>query len=129
MNKLIGECSDNYHYSIGKKAIDADHLTLSEETETNRKVPKFHVGDSVRVTTYKNNFSKGYTKSWSREIVAIGSLLKTNPSMYRIKDAQGKRICEKELLLSKLQTSSYPEPDSHIDNKVKVALDLSNYTT
>ena len=49
--------------------------------------------------------------------------------MYRIKDSQGKRICEKELLLSKLQTSSYPEPDIHIDNKVKVALDLSNYTT
>ena len=40
MNKLIGECSDNYHYSIGKKAIDVDHLILSEETETNRKVPK-----------------------------------------------------------------------------------------
>ena len=24
---------------------------------------------------------------------------------------------------------NYPEPDSHINNKVKVALDLSNYTT
>ena len=30
-------------------------------------------------------------------------------------------------MLSKLQISYYPEPDSHIRNKVKLVLDLSNY--
>ena len=35
---------------------------------------------------------------------------------------------EKELLLSKL-LSYYQEPDSHIRDKVKVVLDLTNYAT
>ena len=33
------------------------------------------------------------------------------------------------MLLSKLQMSYYPEPDSHIRDKVKAVLDLSNYAT
>ena len=36
---------------------------------------------------------------------------------------------EKELFLSILQMSYYPESDSHIKEKVKVVLDLSNYAT
>ena len=36
---------------------------------------------------------------------------------------------EKELLLSTLQMSYYLEPDSHIRDKVKVVLVLSNYAT
>ena len=32
-------------------------------------------------------------------------------------------------MLSKLYMSCHPEPDSHIGDKIKVALDLSNYTT
>ena len=32
-------------------------------------------------------------------------------------------------MLSILQTSYYPEPDSRIRDKVKVVLDLSNYAT
>ena len=35
---------------------------------------------------------------------------------------------EKELLWSKLKMSYYLEPVSHIRDKVKVVLDLSNYT-
>ena len=34
---------------------------------------------------------------------------------------------KKKLLLSKLQISYYPEPDSHIRYEVKVVLDLTNY--
>ena len=36
---------------------------------------------------------------------------------------------ENKSLLSKLQMSSYPEPDSHIREKVKALLFLSNYAT
>ena len=32
-------------------------------------------------------------------------------------------------MLSKLQTSQYPEPDSHVSNKIKAVLDLPNYDT
>ena len=59
--------------------------------------------------------------------------MKTNLWTYRLKDLNGGKIIgsvyEKELLLIMLKISYYPEPESHIRDKAKVALDLSNYAT
>ena len=78
-------------------------------------------------------FSKGYTENWSRVIFIIDSVLKTTPWTCKIKDLNREKIIrsfqEKELSLSILQMSYYPEQDSHIRDKVKVLLDLSNYAT
>ena len=77
---------------------------MSEEIETNPKAPKFKVNDRVRITNYKNTFSKGYTENWSREIFIINSVLKTNFWTYKTKDLNGEKIIEsfyeRELLLS-----------------------------
>ena len=43
------------------------------------KVSKFKGNDRVRITKHKNNFSKGYTVNWRKEIFIIGSVLTTNP--------------------------------------------------
>ena len=79
---------------------------MTGKSETNPKVPKFKVNNRVRITKYKNSFSKGYTKNWSREMFIIDSVLKTNPWTYKNKDLKGEKIIgkfyEKELLLSKL---------------------------
>ena len=37
------------------------------------------LNDKVRITKYKNTFSKGYTENWPREIFIIDFVLKTNP--------------------------------------------------
>ena len=37
------------------------------------------VNDRVRITKYKNIFTKSYTEKWLREIIIIDSVLKTNP--------------------------------------------------
>ena len=44
------------------------------------------VNNTVKITKYKNIFSKGYTENWSREILIINSVLKTHPWTYKIKD-------------------------------------------
>ena len=49
------------------------------------KTHKFKVGDRVRITKYKNIFSKGYTENWTKEIFVIDSELKTNPWTYKTK--------------------------------------------
>ena len=77
LDKLKDECNNTVHRSIGKKPIDADYSALTQEIGTNPKAPKFKVGDRVKITKYKNIFSKGYSENWSREIV-IDSVLKTN---------------------------------------------------
>ena len=80
---------------------NADYSALTKKTETNPKAPKFKVSESVRITKYKNNFSKDYT-----EISIIDSVLKTNLWTCKIKDLNGGktivRFYEKELLLSRL---------------------------
>ena len=52
---------------------------MTEKIETYPKATKFEFGDKVRITKYKNVFSKCYTNNSSREMFLIGSVLKTNP--------------------------------------------------
>ena len=58
----------------------------------NSKAPTFKVNDRVRITKYKNIFSRGYIENWSREIFIIDSVLKTYPWTYKIKDLKGEKI-------------------------------------
>ena len=46
---------------------------MTKKIEINPKVPKSKIGERVRITKYKNIFSNGYTKNWSREIFVIDS--------------------------------------------------------
>ena len=94
MNKLVDQYNNTYHHSINKKPINADYSALTEKIETNSKAPKFKVNDRVRITKYKNIFSKGYTENWSREIFIIVSVLKIDPWTYKIKDLNGEKIIE-----------------------------------
>ena len=38
---------------------------MTEENETNPKDSNFKVNGRVRITKYKNIFSRGYTENWS----------------------------------------------------------------
>ena len=132
MKKLLYQYNNTYNRSISKNLINADYWALTENIETNSKYPKFKVSDRVRITKYKNIFSKDYTENWPREIFIIYSALKTYSWTFKLKRLNGGKIIgslhEKELLLlSKLEMSYYPHPDSNIRDKVKVVLDLSNY--
>ena len=60
LNKLVDQYNNNYHHSINKKHINANYSAFTEKIETNPKARKLKVKDSVRITKYKNIFSKGY---------------------------------------------------------------------
>ena len=61
LNKLVDQYNNIYHHSNNKKSFNADYSVLTGNIEANFKVPKFGVNDRVRITKYKNIFSKGYT--------------------------------------------------------------------
>ena len=63
LNKLVDQFNNTYHHSINKKPINADYSALNEKIETNLND---RVNDRVRITKYKNIFSKGCTENWSR---------------------------------------------------------------
>ena len=69
-------------------------LLWLKKIETNHKYLQFKVNDRVRITKYKNIFSKGYTTNWSREIFVIDSVLKTSPGTCKVKDLNGGKIVE-----------------------------------
>ena len=59
LNKLVDQYNNAYHHSINKKPINADYSALTENIETNLKARKFKDNDTVRISKYKNIFSKG----------------------------------------------------------------------
>ena len=78
LNQLVDEYNNTYHCSIGKTPIDADYFAFTEGIDTNPKAPKFKGVDRVKITKFKNIFSKGYTKNWSKEIFVNNSVLKSH---------------------------------------------------
>ena len=105
LDELVDQYNNNYHHSINinKKCVNADYSALTEKIEMKLKVPKFKTNDRVKITKYKNIFSKRCTENWSREIFIIDSILKTNLGLLNLKDLNGEKIIgsfyEKELVL------------------------------
>ena len=55
-------------------------------------LPKFRVGDTVRVSKYKSIFSKVYEANFTGEIFKISRVLRGDPHMYEIEDHEGEPI-------------------------------------
>ena len=68
------------------------------------KLPKFQVGDFVRVPDKRSIYSKGYTRNWNRELFKIHKINPTNPVTYGLVDENNEQIegkyYEQELLRS-----------------------------
>ena len=45
----------------------------------NKEGPKFKVGDHVRISKYKNIFTKGYTANMSEEVFVVSKFKNTVP--------------------------------------------------
>ena len=44
-----------------------------------KKSPKYKVGDHVRISKYRNIFTKGYVPNWSEEVFVIKKVKNTVP--------------------------------------------------
>ena len=75
------------------KPIDVTNDSFAKyNEESNKKDPKFKIGDHVRISKYKNIFAKGYTPNWSEEIFIINEINYTVPWTYVICDLNGEQI-------------------------------------
>ena len=64
LDDIVDEYNNAYHKTIKMKPIDVKDDSFAE---SNEKDPKFTVGDYVRISKYKNIFSKAYVPNWSEE--------------------------------------------------------------
>ena len=102
LDDIVDEYNNTYHRSIKMKPINVKYNTYIDfEKEVNDKDPKFKVRDYVRISKYKNIFSKGYMRNWSEEVFISSKIKNTVPWTYVINDLNGEEIIgtfyEKEL--------------------------------
>ena len=72
------------------KPVDVkDNRCIGFKKEVNDKDPKLIVGDHVRISKYKNIFTKGYTPNWSEEVFVIKKVKNTVPRTYIVNDLNG----------------------------------------
>ena len=89
MNKY----NNTVHRTIKMKPIDVTSDSYAEYNEdSNKKDPKFKVGDHVRISKYKNIFAKGYTPNWSEEVFVVSKIKNAVLWTYVISDLNGEPI-------------------------------------
>ena len=74
------------------RAASPNQIPNNDNNNHNNKLPKFQVGDFVRVPDKRNIYSKGYTTNWNRELFKIHNINKTNPVTYTLNDENGEII-------------------------------------
>lgn len=99
---------NRYHRTIKMSPLDAEkdenqaklrgiYAAKYSKAEMKRKKPKFKVGDTVRISILRTNFSRGYHQNFTTEIWTVSEVLDNLPQpRYKVKDANG------EILLSVL---------------------------
>ena len=85
LDDIVDKYNNTVHSSIKMKPKDVtDDSFIKYIEKTNKKDPKFKVGDYVRISKYKNVFAKGYTPNWSEEVFFINKVQNTVPWTYLI---------------------------------------------
>ena len=93
LDDAVNEYNNTYHKTIKMKPIDVkDNTYINIDKEVNNKVPKFKVGDYVRISKYKNIFAKGYNRNWSEEVFVSKEIKNTVPWTDVINDVKGEKI-------------------------------------
>ena len=74
LDNIVNKYNNTVHRTIKMKPIDVTSDSYAEYNEdSNKKNPKFKVGDHVRISKYKSIFAKGYTPNWSEEVFTINN--------------------------------------------------------
>ena len=93
LDDIVNEYNNTKHRTTKMKPIDVkDNTYIDFGKEVNDNDHKFKVGDHVRISKYKNIFSKGYTPNWSEEVFVIKKIKSTVPWTYVINDLNGEEI-------------------------------------
>ena len=102
LNDIANKDNNTIHRTIKMEPIDVTDDSFAEYNEEfNKKDPKFKVGDHVRISKYKNIFTKGYVPNCSEEVFIVNKNKNTVPWTYTISDLNGEQVIgsfyEKEL--------------------------------
>ena len=80
LDDIVNKYNNTIHKTIKMKTINVTDDSYTEYNEdSNKKDPKFKVGDHVRNSKDKNIFAKGYAPNWSEEVFVVSKIKNTVP--------------------------------------------------
>ena len=102
LDDIVNKYNNTVHRTIKNKPIDVTNNSFAEYNEdSNKRNPKFKVGNHVRICKYKNIFAEGYVSNWSEEIFIIKKVKNTVTWTYVINYLNNEEVIgsfyEKEL--------------------------------
>ena len=72
LDYMVNKYNNTYHKAIKMKPVDVKSSTYIDfNKENNKEGPKFKIDNHVRISKYKNIFTKGYVPNWSEEVFVI----------------------------------------------------------
>ena len=93
IDDIVDKYNNKVYKTIQMKRIDVTDDSYAKNNEYfNKKDLKFKVGDHVRISKYKKNFTKGYTPNLWEEIFVISKIKNTVSWTYVINDLNGEEI-------------------------------------
>lgn len=104
--EILLKYNNTIHSSTKMKPVDVLPTTIINSAVKKKitlKIPKFSVGDVVRISKYKTIFEKSYTGNFTTELFTVVKVNDTYPITYNLKDAKNQPIrgCFYELELLK----------------------------
>ena len=101
LDSFVKNYNSNVNRGIGMKPMDVNQENKHEiwiklfGQPTGNISPKFNIGDKVRISKYKNIFTKGYEANFTKELFTIVEVLFGDPTMYKLQDMDGEEILGK----------------------------------
>ena len=104
LDDIVKGYNKSYHRSIkmapnkviksnsSKVFLNLYGFNKNRDSEPNKAIVNFKIGDSVRIAKYKGVFSKGYTRNWTNEIFVIKQIFMSNQITYSLEDLDGEVI-------------------------------------
>ena len=100
---IVEKYNNRKHSSIKMTPVEASLKKNEDQVYMNlygslrvaplKLVPKFSVGDHVRISKFKRKvFDKGFTPNWTEEIFVVDEIQYTDPITYKLKDLLGEEI-------------------------------------
>ena len=102
LEDIVNKYNNTVHRTIKMKPVNVtDDYFIEYIEDSNKRNPKFKVGDHVRISRYKNIFAKGYASNWPEQVFVINKIKNKVPWTYVINDLNDEKIIgsfyEKEL--------------------------------
>ena len=110
LDDIVNKYNNTIHRIIKIKPVDVtDDSDVEYNEDSNKRNPKFKVGDRVRTSKHKNIFAKGYVPNWSEEVFIVNKIKNTVPWTYTLNDLNGEKVIIGSFYEKELQKTNQKE--------------------